>query len=191
MAREKKFTTKELFQETKQILLENGYDGFTFGILAERLEVSRGAIYKYFDNKDELIVEFMLQEMKNFLVDLNEITQCKNFHEKFNYLIDLIFQNANIHQIIAIGQRISNTRDKRITTKKKELDQLHIKMYHQLDEFIQLGKKTSKVKPSIPNALILGFIFQTIAIPNHFHISRDLWINSIKEIILDGISNNN
>ena len=34
--------------------------------------------------------------------------------------------------------------------------------------FINLGKKDGKLKEDLPDGLILGFIFQTIAIPNHY-----------------------
>lgn len=57
MARERKFTRDDLYETTKYMLLENGYEGFTFSKLAEKLNVSRGAIYKYFNNKDELITD--------------------------------------------------------------------------------------------------------------------------------------
>ena len=42
MARERKFSLEELFQTTKQLLLDYGYEGFTFSLLADQLEVARG-----------------------------------------------------------------------------------------------------------------------------------------------------
>ncbi len=51
MARERKFTDEELFKATKLLLIGDGYDAFTFSKLASMMEVSRGSIYKYYENR--------------------------------------------------------------------------------------------------------------------------------------------
>ena len=44
-----------------------------------------------------------------------------------------------------------------------------------------------KLKPHLADGLILGFIFQTVSIPNHFGIPQQEWISSIKEVLRDGL----
>lgn len=63
-------------------------------------------------------------------------------------------------------------------------------MYQHLQGFISLGRQELKLKESLPDPLILGFIFQTIMIPNHFGISHSKWISSIKEMIRHGMLRN-
>ena len=46
MGRDRKFSTLDLFLESKKLVLAVGYEGFTIARLAESLEVSRAAIYK-------------------------------------------------------------------------------------------------------------------------------------------------
>ena len=72
MARERKFSTDDLFQASKQLLLQHGYEGFTFSLLADQFDVCR-ALYKYYENKEELITDFMIYEMGKFLFELKEI----------------------------------------------------------------------------------------------------------------------
>lgn len=79
MARERKFTEEELFVAVKHILLAQGYEGFTFSLLADRLEVSRGAIYKYYENKESLITQFMVYEMDQFIHELEKINQLNGY----------------------------------------------------------------------------------------------------------------
>ena len=43
------------------------------------------------------------------------------------------------------------------------------------------------IKSHLSDAIILGMIFQTIAIPNHFGIPKDEWIASIREILSEGM----
>ena len=185
MARERKFSTAELFRETKRILLVRGYDAFTFSRLAEQLNVSRGTIYKYYENKDELITSYMIYEMKQFLVHLNEIERRKGFFAQFDFLLDLLFQNNNIDQLIEIGRQISAS-TKKVKENKEELRKLHLKIYDRLHQWIQLGRKEGVLKEEIPDELILGFIFQSVAIP-HREIPCEKWVKSIKEMICYGM----
>lgn len=187
LARERKFSTEELFQQTKSILLEVGYEGFTFSLLAEQLDVSRGTIYKYYENKDELITDFMLYEINLYLTDLKGIEKYNDFGEQFNFLLDLILRNPSIQQLIEIGLRVPSDSNEKVAINMKQLKASHMRMYQFLQDFVYLGKKEGILKPQIPDALILGYIFQSVAIPNHFGVPHQLWIQSIKEVIRDGM----
>lgn len=187
LARERKFSIDELYQTTKELLLLHGYEGFTFSILAEKLEVSRGTLYKYYENKDELITDYMLDEMDKFLLKLQTIEQYDGFQLQFNKLIELIFEHSDIHQIIIIALQIPANSTKKVKLNKAKLDAHHLDMYKHLQGFIKIGREEQKLKPHIADGLILGFIFQTIAIPNHFGIPHTEWVESIKEIISHGM----
>ncbi|AST90204.1 TetR/AcrR family transcriptional regulator [Sutcliffiella cohnii] len=187
MAREKKFSTEDLFQATNHLLLQHGYEGFTFSILADHLNVSRGALYKYYENKEELITDFMLYEMNLFLVELREIDHVDGFEEQFEFLIQLIFKNKSIHKLIEIGSSIPTNVSAKAKENRDKLDLLHLEMYKNLQGFIELGKKERMLKEDIPNGLLLGIIFQSIAIPNHFGVPYSIWVESIKEILSHGM----
>lgn len=187
MARERKFSNEELFQLVKKILLQHGYEGFHFGLLAEQLDISRGALYKYYENKDELITDFMLYEMKSFIGDLAQIENQGDFEAQFNFLMDLIFDKSEVHQLITVVQQMGSSSNEKAKENKEQLEKLPLEMYRYLQNFISFGKKEGKLKEHIPDSVMLGFIFQSIAIPNHFGISRSVWVNSIKEIISKGM----
>jgi len=190
MARERKFSTNDLFQAAKQILLSHGYEGFTFSLLAEQLDISRGAIYKYFDNKEELITDYMVYEMNLFLTELTEIELHRGFEAQFNFLVNLIFKNSTIPPLIELGRRIPVNGNKKVKENIDKLEKLHLTMYQSLQSLIALGRREDKLQDSIPDALILGFIFQSIMIPNHFGIPQAEWVASIKEMIQHGMLKN-
>lgn len=187
MARERKFSMEELYQVTKENLLQHGYEGFTFSQLAEQLDVSRGTIYKYYENKDELIMDYMIYDMNLFLIELKEIQNHHGFEAQFEFLLDLIFSHSKIYKIIEIGQRVTASSSNSVRERKSKLDKLHLAMYENLLDFIKLGKEEKKVNSELPDTLILGYIFQSIAIPNHFGIPHDEWVKSIKQIIRHGM----
>ncbi|MEH7117994.1 TetR/AcrR family transcriptional regulator [Neobacillus vireti] len=189
MARERKFSTEDLFQVTEQMLLTHGYEGFSISPLAEQLEISRGAIYKYYENKEELITDYMLYKMEHFLVELKEIETIDGFDAQFDFLINIIFKNSTIPHMIEIGRRIT-INNKKVQENNEKREKLHLDMYHHLQGFISLGRQEAKLRETLPDPLILGFIFQTILIPNHFGIPHSQWVSSIKEMIRHGMLNN-
>lgn len=187
MARERKFSKQELFQLTKELLLQHHYEGFTFSLLAQQLNVSRGTLYKYYENKEELISDFMLDEMDQFLSSLKGIKHHNGFDAQFDFLLNLILHRTDIHQLIEMGQQIPININKKVRTNKKKLKSMHLDMYQHLQNFIELGRDEEKLKPHLADGLILGFIFQTVSIPNHFGIPQQEWIASIKEVLRDGL----
>lgn len=187
MARQKKFTTEELFQMTRRLLLDHGYEGFSFSLLAEHLYVSRGTIYKYFENKEDLVTEYMLYEMNRYLEDLTKIDQYQKFEDQLDFVLDLMFRNHELQQLIEMGQHIPVQNSERAKQNHEKLEALHIEMYQNLQDMVKLGKKQGKVKEELPDSLVLGFVFQSIAIPNHFGVPHDQWVQSIKEIIRHGM----
>ena len=191
MARKRKFTMGDLYLVTKETLVDVGYNRFTFSILAEKLDISRGSIYKYFDNKEELITEYMVFEMNHFLIELRKINTYNGFEEQFDYLLHIIFNDNNIQKIIGMGPQIQSEGNKKVENNLEKLKELHFSMYTLLDDFIQLGKEKNFIKNTLHNGVILGFIFQSIAIPNHYNLPREEWISSLKEIIQYGVFQNN
>lgn len=187
MARERKFSIDQLFQETRELVVQHGYEGFSFGLLANRLEVSRGTIYKYYENKEELISDFMIYEMNQFLVDLKEIEKHQGFQAQFDFLFSLMFSHRTVHQLLGLAHQLPAHTNEKVKANIEQLEKLHQVMYQQLKSFIQLGRNEKLLKPELPDMLLLGMIFQTIAIPNHFGVSKSEWIESIKEVICRGM----
>lgn len=187
IARERKFTDEQLFKATKQMIIQDGYEAFTFSKLAAILDVSRGSIYKYYENKDELISEFLMYEMNRFLNEFNQLDKSGNFQTQFSLLIDFIFEQSSMNQVIEVIHQIPANTTKRVEDNKSRLNEYHIDMYQQFQGLIDLGRKENIIKGHLPTAVLLGMIFQTIAIPNHFGIPQEEWIASIKEVLSHGM----
>ncbi|TCT19344.1 TetR family transcriptional regulator [Melghiribacillus thermohalophilus] len=186
MVRERKFSDEDLFLATKELLLDYGYEGFTFGLLAERLGVSRSALYKYFGNKEELIMEFMMYELDQFMDKLRKINDYNRFEDQFDYLLELLMNHPQIHQLIEIGRHVP-VNNQKLKEKNDKLDGLHLDMYQSLVGFVQQGKGEGKLKPHIPDTLIVGYILQSFLVPNFAQIPHSEWVQSIKEIIRNGM----
>ncbi|WAA09763.1 TetR/AcrR family transcriptional regulator [Fervidibacillus albus] len=187
MARERKFTTDDLFQKTKQLLLAVGYEGFTIQLLAKELDVTRAAIYKYYENKDELITDYLLYEIDRFMADLKKLDRLENFENQFDFLLRSILKHKEIHRVARMFFLIPIAGNEKVAKNKEKLEKLHNDMYDRLYHFIASGKKVGKIKNHLPDALILGMIFHTISIVNSTSLSDDQWFVAMKEMLVDGI----
>ena len=186
MARERKFSREELYQATKELLLNYGYEGYTFTLLANELDVSRAAIYKYYENKEELLSEYMLFELSNFLNELKKVSREKTFSNQFHDLFNVIFGDMSLYQLRDMGMQIPNV-NKKVAVTKQKISEIHTELYTSLQHFIELGRSEKKLREDLPSSLILGMIFQTVNIPNIEGISHKDWVEKIKDVICHGI----
>lgn len=189
MGRIRKFSVEEMFETTEQLLLTVGYEGFTVGLVAEQLNVSRAAIYKYYTNKEALIVDFMVERMQAFIEELTKIPQHEPFEKQVEKLLNIIFCSKDLHQVLGYAHFLKDHGDIEIKQKLMQLSEMHVTMYSPMQSMIEKGKAEGILKPHISNDLILGFIFQSIAIPNHMQIDKELFLQSLKEMIFTGIYN--
>ncbi|WP_077620452.1 TetR/AcrR family transcriptional regulator [Bacillus sinesaloumensis] len=187
MARERKFTKEELYRVTEELLLTYNYEGFQISLVADHLNVSRGAIYKYYENKEELITEYMLFKMEQFLQELEEINNIIGFQSKFDFLMTIMFKNPELYQLIEIGKSVPIHINVKVKEGIEKLDGYRIEMYEYAHSFIEAGKSEKLLNPKIPDSVMLGYIFQSVVIPNHFNIPHDVWVQSIKDLICHGI----
>jgi TetR/AcrR family transcriptional regulator, repressor of fatR-cypB operon len=187
MARERKFSTEDLFSVVEKILLENGYESLTFGRLADDLHISRGAIYKYYDNKEDLVLEYMIHKMRQFFNELKLMENEPNFEAQFDYLFQVMFRFSAIVQILVRVHLDPFEQNEKLAKNKEKMDQYHMKIYKEMEQFIQSGKEEGILREDLPNQLILAMILQTVVMPNHFQIPQKEWMESIKSIIRHGM----
>ncbi|WML39742.1 TetR/AcrR family transcriptional regulator [Neobacillus sp. OS1-2] len=190
MGRDRKFNTVDLFLCTKKLIIETGYEGFTIGQVAKQLHVSRAAIYKYYQNKDELLLDFMLEEMKNTLTSFSSIPEEFSFLDKINLLLQRIFLSKDLHLILGIQEVIPTNDAPLLDAKKNQLSLMHRELYKPLIHVVQQGKTEGHIDMDLPNEMLLGFIFQSISIPNHSGMDTEQVLEYTKKLILNGILKN-
>ena len=74
--------------------------------------------------------------------------------------------------------------------KKEQLSLMHRELYKPLIHLVQQGKDEGYIEMDLPNELLLGFIFQSISIPNHSGIDAEKVFVYTKQLILNGILKN-
>lgn len=186
MGRAKKFTDEQLWEATKGLLLEVGYDAFTISLLAEKMAVSRAVIYKYYPNKEELILQFMLIKMEESVALLSAIDCTQSFLDMFRDMLKRIFYMKDLHEILGLAYKISNVNEL-IVEKKAKLSAMHHEMYKPLRCLIAKGKEENLIGQEKDDFLVLGFIFSAINIPNHSNLPEEQFLHELENLLLNGI----
>jgi AcrR family transcriptional regulator len=60
-----KFTVETIYEAAVQVFTENGYDGATTDLIAERAGVSVGTLYQYFPNKKAILIGIWDRNMED------------------------------------------------------------------------------------------------------------------------------
>lgn len=190
VGRDKKFSRIELWDATRELILEVGYIGFTFSLLAEKLNISRAAIYKQFQKKENLIIDYMVDEMVNTVELLQSIDASGDFESQFDDLIRKIYLKKDVHQVLGFATSIPAVTE-HVKEQKQKLMGMHRDMYAPLVRIIEQGKSEGKIDKQRSSALLLGFIFQTIDVPNFEGLSPEQLIIEMKKFILFGLIGEN
>ncbi|MFF5995301.1 TetR/AcrR family transcriptional regulator [Lysinibacillus sp. KU-BSD001] len=187
MARERKFSTTEIFRETERLLLTVGYEGYNISLLAEALNVSRAAIYKYYTNKEELVVDFMLEHIQQMIQQFAAVDHEQAFEHQLDEVLDIILASKDLHRIFSMAHVIEPKGKQEIVDKMEHLSRLHQDMYAPLQAMVNKGKEEGVVDDTIPNALIIAFVFQSIDLPNYMNVPDEVFLPALKKLVKTGI----
>ena len=69
-ARRRAARRQEIVDAAMQLVLEDGLDGLTIARLAKEVDAAVGAIYRYFDGKEAVIVELQLLAVQRLVEQL-------------------------------------------------------------------------------------------------------------------------
>ncbi|MBZ6527701.1 TetR/AcrR family transcriptional regulator [Aerococcaceae bacterium DSM 111021] len=189
MARKKTFTQEELYIATHQLMLEDGYDQFNFMKLAQALNVSRTALYKYYSNKDELLRDYLLNQMEDFVRRIETTEWPENYEEKLSELLDLVFDFSDTHRITTQvqGQRWTKENEHQPDIQKSK--QLHQTMFKFIHEVITEGQQIGYLDPEIPSLMLIETIFHSVTLPNRAGLSGKKRSYFMKKLLFKGILN--
>ena len=94
--RERNNRVKQIQEAAKDLFLKKGYQGSTIEEIAELAELSKGTIYLYFKNKDDLYVSLLLSGIEKLRLKLLEFEKKLNLG-KYKNSLEFIMGYYEIH----------------------------------------------------------------------------------------------
>ena len=153
---------KEVFYTISQIIAEKGLSEVSTIEVAKRLGVSQPAIYKYFKNKDEMIIYFL----ENLRQELEKITEKAEYGESARQKLKIIItehlklvnETKSLPKIV-FSDVLYTDEDKR-----KKLEEIVTSYWNKVKEIIEFGIKNGEIKdidPEFAVRLIMGVILSS------------------------------
>lgn len=187
MARRKTFTQEELYQATHDLMLEVGYDNFSFQALSKKIDISRTALYKHYANKDDLLQDYLNHQLEKSVEELDSIDWPSKYPEKLSELMDLILNYADSHAISAMVPtrqwNTDNAKDPDVQRSKA----LHGQFFGFIQRLIEEGQEKGFLKKEIPSLVMIEMIFHSINLPNRSGLPVERHASFIKQILFEGI----
>jgi AcrR family transcriptional regulator len=189
MGRKKAIEMQELMKATEEVLLEYGYHAFHFKMLADRLDVARTTIYEYYPNKEELIIDYMLNLMDRILTECNHLPAEDDPLQKLKGILRIFVKYEQIHKIIIIIPQLHGCASQKTKDSLARLGMHHQQLLEILFTWIRKGKEENLIRGDVPDGIIAGLFFNIIQIPNHRNIPVDEYVEQLFDVLCHGFTN--
>lgn len=150
------------------------------------LEIGRSTLYEYYASKDELIVDYMHELMKNYTTELSTITAHENAKNQLIQLIELMIKYAHIHNILKMIPLLQSKSQAVVAMKEQFVDD-HLNIIQKIKSIIHHGKQRKIVREEIPTDVLVNLLFNTINKPTSLEMDNATWANWIWEILYVGM----
>ena len=195
--RQKARNRKEIMDAAIKVFAEKGYHDATLDEISQEAEFSKGAIYLYFSNKEDILYSILGDVFEGLSLFFNNIiTGKKKFRdeitEMFKGIAEEIFKRSDIFDLISAqhARFFKNISDE----KRQELIEKHNRFWSNFAERIKKAIDDGELR-DISEDGIAGMIHGAIDSMLHSHWSCDTVdelknaIDVFMEILFNGIAN--
>lgn len=178
---------KRIIQAGFQVLLEKGYCNTTMEEIARRLEVTKPALYRYFTNKDELIIESAKDGQAHYRDLIAEQGDNRCPLNSWLEIFDLVFAQDLGYQsiyldIVSMSFRRKDLQVFSCTRMREEIENMTLQYTRLQDEGV--------VRPDVdPHhlALTLVALFNGMRLEYLLGVDRtelrDTWLRNVHELL--------
>ncbi|MCT8138760.1 TetR/AcrR family transcriptional regulator [Anaerobacillus sp. CMMVII] len=188
MARRKVEKTT-LFSATESLLIEQGYRGFHFKSLSERLKIGRSTLYEYYTSKEELITDYLVHMLDGIIEECSEISKTDAVGQ-LKEILKILLKYSQLHQIVLVIPFIDPHHSSQVEMALANLKRDHDLLYDKISSLIEVGKSEKTIRSDIETAVIASMIFNAIQVPNSLKINEEKWSEKVLEILFTGIGSN-
>ncbi|MGE6489073.1 TetR/AcrR family transcriptional regulator [Paenisporosarcina sp. NPDC076898] len=187
MARQRKMDEAEMLRETEKLLLERGYEGFSFKALSANLDIARSTIYEYYSHKDDLITDYMYILVKKVMDEMEIIASRTTGLETMKEWLKTFMTYDQVHHMISMRGQLDQSESEIARNRLKQMDGLHGKMFFMLSNQVNKAKELGEVRKDLPNELVASFFFHSILARPAKDENIQGWADMLNDIIENGV----
>lgn len=102
LERKKLETFNKIIVIASDLFKESGYEETTMEEIAEKVDISKATLYKYFSDKDSILIAYMqkiLKDKKEYVE--NNVKSKESIYDKLNYLFETISSVFSENKVLA------------------------------------------------------------------------------------------
>jgi len=186
MGRKQAFTRTELLDNTKKLLLEYGYDGFTLKLLSNTLVGARSTIYQYYSNKEEIVAACMKNIMEKVLHQTSQVDE-SGCMEALQQLLTIYVGESKFHQLLSYASKLNGMTSTQVEQDLQFIEEGHIQLKEQLNRLFVCAQKEGNIDGNIPLPAVIAVFFNLIDAPNMMNLPASQWSKLLFQIWLGGV----
>jgi len=185
---------RDILDAATAIFSDQGYEFASMAEIAARAGIVEGTIYKYFDNKRDLLLHVMARWYEAMLANYSEhLSGVKGTRERLRYVIwrHLAFIAAN-PALCRVFFREIRTGDDYHGSPLNELNRRYTRF---IIDVLQEGIDAGEFRPDLPLPLVRDIVYGTIEhhvwcfLSGKGEIAPDAIANSLCDLVFHGIAN--
>lgn len=175
---------KDIIESAVRIFAEKGFHNSKISDIAADANVATGSVYRYFKNKEDIIIKIFEELWENLFTEIKTLTKNKSLTPlgKHDTIIDLIFDMFSDNPSLAVV--FVNEQNNIILTKDNKFAVYYNKFLDIGVEALKEGQKNSAVYKDIDPDIFRHFVFG--AMRNLIH----MWAQDQKKYPLAKIRSN-
>lgn len=149
---------EEILREAGEEFADNGYESASLNAIIERAGISKGSLYYYFENKEDLfetVVERAASELMAYVADfsLEEMTE-ENFWEEFERVVRRMAEYASEHRWYIRLTRTFYRYSDRDAGPVRESTPFRI-WREWTERFVERGRELGRIRDDVPRDLLV------------------------------------
>jgi len=181
---------KKIIGAALEIAVEKGWDAVTLEAIAQKVGVTKGALYAYFENRDALWHEVLFEVFKNIRIGIETtLGTTDDLDTMILNLADLIFDQQKPYVTIFYQLPTRLPQDPRCREEFTRIfDGNRILIRDCLARKKAEGKLSNCVDPETASttiiAMTMGLRLGSLLLGRDSDVSKKIWIDSVERILL-------
>ena len=150
----------DILAAAKEVIATKGYEGVTMAEIAERANIVEGTVYRYFKNKDDLLLRVAEEWFTQSFADLVDVSAFNGTYNKLRYLIwhslKTIAKGPALSRYVMVEVR------PRADYKDTQLFEINREYTGQLRKLFSDAIPNGEFKSGVPERVLRDMVFGTI-----------------------------
>ncbi|MDD3135745.1 MAG: TetR/AcrR family transcriptional regulator [Methanoregula sp.] len=183
---------KKIIAAALAVAAEKGWDAVTLEAIAQKVGVTKGALYAYFENREALRQEVILEVFRNIHTGIETtLENTGDIHSMIRNLADLVFEQQKPYATIFYQLPMRLPQDPLCREEFARIfDNNRILIRDCLARKNAEGKLSRDVDPETASstiiALTLGLRISSLFLGKDADTAKKIWIDSVERILLIG-----